>query len=152
LNRNISKSILYGILLISFLIIQTRLKEMPQIAVISIAITMVLLNRLEQIVMFRVFNFILLLIFIFCFVFQSIYLLRDWVEPNRGISDVNGKMVHIGMDISGIFVGFFSFIIATIGTVVNLNNNKYQSIKIENYLAIATLISSSLIFIYFELI
>ncbi|AEA42156.1 hypothetical protein [Fluviicola taffensis] len=131
---------------------QTHLKEMPQLVVISIAIIILILSKLEGSVLFRAFNFILLMIFTYCFVFQSIYLLWNWINPNRGLTELDGKMVHVGMDLSGIPIGLVSLIIAVIVSIINLKNNKGNSIKIERYLAIATIISSSLIFIYFELI
>lgn len=102
--------------------------------------------------LFRAFNFILIMIFTYCFIFQSIYIFWNWINPNRGLIEVNGKMAHVGMDLSGIPIGIVSLIIALIVSIFNFNKNKDNSIKIERHLAIATIISSSLIFIYFELI
>lgn len=148
--KDVSKYIFYGILMISYLIMQTHLKEMPQLIVISIAIILLILSKLKMNALFRASNFILILIFTYCFVFQSIFLLWNWINPSRGLTEIDGKMVHI-MDLSGIPIGFFSLIIAVIVSIINLKSNKKNSMKIERYLAITTIISSSLLFIYFEL-
>jgi hypothetical protein len=76
----------------------------------------------------------------------------DWTDPSRGLVEINGRMVRIGMDMSGVVVGFVCFIIALIFAIAHFVNNSKKSIKPENHLAIATLISSSVIFIYYELL
>ena len=124
----------------------------PQLVVISVAIILVILSRVEQLVLFRAFHFMLITIFTFCFVFQSMYVVWNWMDPNRGLAEVDGKMVRVGMDISGIPIGAFSLIIAILVALMNLNANKRNAIKVETHLAIATIITSGLVFIYFELI
>lgn len=151
MTRDISKYIFYGIILISYLIMQTHLKEMPQLVVLSIATIMISIGS-EKVFLFRAFNFVLLMIFTFCLVFQSIYFVWNWINPNRGLTKIDGKMVQLGMDLSGIPIGVLSLIISLIVAIINLNINKKNTLKVERQLAIVTIITSSMIFIYFELI
>jgi hypothetical protein len=130
---------------------QTHLKEMPQLVVLSIATIMISIGS-EKVFLFRAFNFVLLMIFTFCLVFQSIYFVWNWINPNRGLTKIDGKMVQLGMDLSGIPIGVLSLIISLIVAIINLNINKKNTLKVERQLAIVTIITSSMIFIYFELI
>ena len=131
---------------------QAGLKEIPQLVVLVIAGVIVVLHHYSLKLIFRLFSSVLLGIFFFSLTFQTYYLILDWADPDRGLVEINGRMVRVGMDMSGIFVGFLCLLVALIYTISHFVNNKGKSIEIENHLAIATLIISSIVFVYFEIL
>ena len=155
LNMQANKShfnyIFYFILLAFFLKMQIHLKVLPQFFIISLAAFMILNYHLKLVVMFRVATFILLFIFGFCFIFQFIYFIWDFLEPNRGLIIVNGKKRAV-MDVSSVIVVFFSCIISLVVSIVNLIHSKNKSITSTYHLALGTLVSALIVLGYKELI
>ncbi len=131
---------------------QANLKEMPQLVVLAIAAVIVVLNHYKLKLIFRLFSSVLLGVFFFSLIFQTYYLILNWADPDRGLVEIEGGMVRVGMDMSGIVVGFVCSLIALIYAISHFVNNKGKTIQPENHLAIATLISSSVVFVYFELL
>lgn len=148
---NLPRYLFYLLLLVFWLMIQTKLKEMPQVAVLLLAIAIVSMNLLKSLTLFRIFHFVLLMILAYSFVFQSVYLLWDLINPNRGWIEVDGEVVR-AMDMSAILVVPLSFIAALILAAVNFNKNRNKSVEPEYHLSIATLVASSIVFAYFELL
>lgn len=143
--------IFYFILLSFFLKMQIHLKVLPQFFIISLATFMILNYHLKMVLMFRFAAFILLFTFGFCFIFQFIYFIWDFLEPNRGLIVINGKKRSV-MDISGVFVVFFSFIISLVVSIVNLIHSKNKSITSTYHLAIGTVVCTLIVLIFTEII
>jgi hypothetical protein len=150
-NKILYNYIFYSILIAFFLKMQIHLKVLPQFFIISLAAFMILNYHLKMILMFRVAAFILLFIFGFCFIFQFIYFIWDFLEPDRGLIIVNGKKRAV-MDISGVFVVFFSFIISLVVSIVNLIHSKNKSITSTYHLAIGTVVCTLIVLIFTEII
>jgi hypothetical protein len=150
-NKSHFNYIFYFILLAFFLKMQIHLKVLPQFFIFSLAAIMILNYHLKFVVIFRVAAFILLFIFGFCFIFQCIYFIWDFYEPNRGLVIINGKKRAL-MDVSGVFVVFFSFIITLVVSIVNLIHSKNKSIASIYHLAIGTVVCTLIVFIYTEII
>ncbi|MDG1334071.1 MAG: hypothetical protein P8P74_17175 [Crocinitomicaceae bacterium] len=148
---NIYKYIFYSIILIAYLIFQTGLKEEPQTGVLYIAVAVILFYHLKQNLLFRIFNFVLITALTWSFVFQVSNFLWDWINPNRGQIMVDGRVETV-MDMSGIFVAGLSFVIALICAIMNWRNIQRKTIQPEYHLAMATLIASGIVFIYFEVL
>ena len=148
---NIYKYIFYSIILIAYLIFQAGLKAEPQTWVLYIAVAVILFYHLEQNLPFRIFNFALITALMWSFVFQVFYFFWDWVNPNRGQIIVDGRIERV-MDMSGVFIGGFSFVIALIFAIMNWRKIQEKSIQPEYHLAMATLVASGIVFIYFEVL
>ena len=139
----ISKYIFYALLLVSFLLVQADLKETPQYIALVIFFITFSLKLLNQKTFFKIAYFIFMLVLFHAFAFHIVRI----IYPSKSLTES-----HVGMDISGVYVAILSSIIAVILTVINFNNNKNSSLRIEKHLVIATSLSSSVIFIYFELL
>jgi len=125
---------------------------MPQVIVISIAGLMLLFYHFRLVRFFRALTFILFAIFIYSFVFQTIDLIWVWLHPNWGLIEIDGKLVRTGMDHSGLFIGFISLIISFVSSILHLNLNKNKSTTPEYHLAIGTIVSVAIVFLYLEII
>ncbi|PKR81613.1 hypothetical protein CW751_03560 [Brumimicrobium salinarum] len=124
---------------------------MPQLVVISLAAAMLILYYFKLILLFKVLASVLISIFSYSALFQVIMFLIYWIDPNRGKVEINGEMMGLGMDLTGVFVGAFCFVIASIIGVIHFRSLKNSSLVPEKQLNVASLIICSIVFIATEL-
>lgn len=150
LSKLLTTYIFYAALLTSWLVVQPSLKEMPQVVVLIISGVMIGFGYYQNRIAFNAFELILMFILMFTFSFRVIDLIFDWLNPRRGWIEENGEF-HRVMDVSGILIGFVSFIIAVIFGFTAVKWRGEKSIHPAYHLAIATFISTGLVFLIFEL-
>lgn len=129
---------------------QPGLKESPQFFILFISAWMIVLGALNRTIAFKAVNILLMIVLMSTFCYQVIDQIIFWLNPDRGFIEVDGEL-HRVMDMSGIFSGFLSVIIALIYAFATTKWNAKKSIQSEFHLAIATFVSTAIGYIFFEL-
>lgn len=138
------------VLLISWGIIQTGLKSMPQIVLILFGLITFGLSYLNNKIVFRIPFYLVLGTILFTSLFRLIMKIMDIFLPNRGLVEIDGELYGTNGDPYIFQEGIFALII-TIGLLL-FNLFKWKTdIQLEKYFILAFTVLTFFIWMTYEM-